>query len=451
MNEIQVIIKKLRDFQSVFAELKNWKVVSFTGLFNKGKTFILSKLVGKSEECQEMGFDQITHGLCIKIDRNNQILYIDSEGFERAIQKKQIESDVNILESDFELRLRAIKEKIYQEFLLEKAQTILIVLSQTTYSDQKLIARIIKGRNFKNKKVLIIHNLYNLTSTIDIEKKIKELAEIFNFKKGKNTYIHDCLKNLPNNLKLGDVNLEYFEEDYKFKNGKVLTIQHIILAKENTKAGEYFNFSSIRHIKNILTNHMIPQQFNIEKECLDFVNGQLPHYYRVEGNSSVKIEFDVLKEKSLNKESEYLVQYTSTKPKINSGLIPNRIIMNFMGEMESFKTSIPNIKFESLPDIEQQKNDNGYYKEKIIVELTLNADHYDIPKLEEKENIYINQNDNGELELFFYVRKKKYEPEFYNNEPWFIVDDKTSSGPIKLNKVIKKARKTIKSSLLLMK
>ena len=96
-----------------------WKRVAFTGLFNKGKTFVLSKLFGKIEIGNEMGFDQITPGLCIKVDKKNKILYIDSEGIERALLKKYFKDNYNILESDFELRLRAIKEKIYQHFLLE--------------------------------------------------------------------------------------------------------------------------------------------------------------------------------------------------------------------------------------------------------------------------------------------------------------------------------------------
>ena len=390
-------------------ENNSWKVVAFTGLFNNGKSFILSKLVGGNEVNKETGFDQITQGLCIKIDRENKILYIDSEGFERAIQKKAILEAKNIFDSDFELRLRAIKEKIYQEFLLDKANLILIVVTQTTYSDQKLIARIINGRNFANKKVIIIHNLYNLSNTVDISKKKEELAKYFNFKEVTKTYTPDLLKNIPNNFLPPDennVNYEYFQEDYLLENGKNLTII-MKFAKDDTIAGDYYNFSSILYLRTFILNSLKAKKVNIAEEFLDFVNSQLVNFYQMKEKASsnnipLSLEFIDSEELKKFQDLDYSVRVASTKPKITYNIIPNRIVMNFMGEVESMKNYIPNIKIEQLSDLDQQKNEEGKaLKEKIIVELPLSATNYDLPKSDDDENILISQNENGDIELYF--------------------------------------------------
>ena len=79
-----------------------------TGNYNTGKSFWTSKFL---EKPIEDGHAQITAGICCSYDKVNKIIYIDSEGFERAICKKSI-NKISKDKRDFLLRERCIKETI---------------------------------------------------------------------------------------------------------------------------------------------------------------------------------------------------------------------------------------------------------------------------------------------------------------------------------------------------
>jgi hypothetical protein len=421
LKEITIFSKVLQAFQEYLKE-KNLKIVAFTGLFNKGKTFLLSQLCGK--EClNEIGFGKKTQGLCLKFDKG--VLYIDSEGFERAILKESLnEKEKNILESDFDLRLKTIKEKIYQQFLIENSQILIIVLSQVTYSDQKLLEKIVKTCNDKEKKVIIIHNFLDISDNATMEKKIEELKEIFNFNEGIQKYNREAQGDESN-----FTNQQFFQEDFMFDKNHKISIQHLIFAKDTSPAGHYYNRSAIKHLRTLIYDLTIPKIFSVEESFLNFAKETLREHYRTTDNNSIQVsDFG-----NFSSENGFFIKKASTIQGCN--IVPNKFIINFMGELESFNKWIPNIEIKTT----QEDKDKTIYNDKIIMHLPADENNYEV-EICNKHHIGVRKNENLDIEFYFSIMKKKYEPKEIPDQKYFLIDDKTSMGSINIKTVVKKAK-----------
>ena len=141
---------------------------------------------------------------------------------------------------------------------------------------------------------------------------------------------------------------------------------------------------------------------------------------------------------AMDNEGDYKVRYASTKPKIEGLIIPNNIVVNFMGEIESTNKCIPEIRNKTLPP---DTKDPTIQIEEIIVDLPLSRDNYEFNLLAEDNCIYLKQNQTDHnVEFFFSAKKNKYEINEKYKHNSTIIDDKTTSGPIKLKKIVKNGR-----------
>ena len=423
LEEIKIIIKIHEKLEELFRKSKDWKVVSFTGLYNKGKTFILSSLFADPKEMKpDQGFDQITKGLCIKADYDNKILYIDSEGFERAVTKALYSSNANSINNDFELRLRAIREKIYQQFILEYLNVIIIVLSQLTHSDQKLMERIKNWPKIEKKQVMLIHNFHNLASVADVQEKIKKLSNIFNFDEEQ---IPDFLLE-DKKLNIEKINREYFIEKFVLNQNKTLLIQHLIFAKEGTGAGNFYNKSSIEFLKNVIHTEK-DQKIKIIDKFIYFANDIIKQHFKNSNNESIIINPEQTKK---GQKDEFCIKVASTKPEISppNFISVNRIVMTFLGEIESLDNCKPHFEL----DIPKKDDDDGkFFHGKIKMQFPFNKNFYELVNQGEKNDSLMKQNsETNDIEFYFCLTKKKYgvKKEDLKADELEIFLDKTTSG-----------------------
>ena len=237
--------------------------IGVLGNGNRGKSFILSKL---TKFKVPSGFSIKTEGISLKYPDMKKkgggaIVIIDTPGLETPLLEsfdckldslsnldaKETNTKINDLAKD-----RAILEVFILKYVLEYSDIIIAVVGQLTYSEQQLLLRM-KRENTK-KKIFIVHNLLNL------ETKQQVTDYIDNVLKKSHTFQIDELSMayLDENKKVDDtvLNQTYYHEQYTDNNDnnkKLYTIEHLIMAKEGTEAGNYYNQSTINFLSTNTT------------------------------------------------------------------------------------------------------------------------------------------------------------------------------------------------------
>ena len=230
--------------------------IGVVGNGNRGKSFILSKLTNFKVPS---GFSIKTEGISLKYpdmktkDGKGMVI-IDSAGFETPLLEsfdckldslsnldaKEAKSKINDLVKD-----RAILEFFILKYVLEYSDIIIAVVGQLTYSEQQLLLRI--KREYTQKKIFIVHNLLNF------ETKQQVTDYIDNVLKKSLTFQIDerSMTDYDENIKVDStvLNQTYYHEQYADNdNKKCYTIEHLIMAKEGTEAGNYYNQSAINFL-----------------------------------------------------------------------------------------------------------------------------------------------------------------------------------------------------------
>lgn len=299
-------------------------VYSIIGNKNRGKSFILSKIANKN---LPNGFSVTTKGLSLAFPKyDSGIALLDSVGFESPLiesdgdeyklvteDKKETDNiynklanikndlknlrgktDINtIMVKESELfkernllrgKIKDIDDQIYnltnerkitdyflQRFIIENANIILLVVGKLSIDDQfflnKLTKLIKENRKQFLQKIIVVHNLMTM-------KKIETVKE----------YIENTLKrSLTFNLQpRNDLKLEgerakspynklcYYEIDKNSENENSKDniederdIIHVIMAQDNSEAGEYYNESAIDYIRKTGNNNLNAKEFDI--------------------------------------------------------------------------------------------------------------------------------------------------------------------------------------------
>lgn len=135
-------------------------------------------------------------------------------------------------------RDRSHTELLIQKYIIQNSNILLIIVSNLTYSDQKLINRL--KLNAKDKKLFIIHNLKDFTEIRQVKEYIKNnLFQWLNI-------IEIIMPSETND----DLNNIFYQE---LKDSK--DISHFIYAREGSEAGSYYNISTEKFLLKTIRTH----------------------------------------------------------------------------------------------------------------------------------------------------------------------------------------------------
>ena len=282
-------------------------MVGFIGPENIGKTFVLNKLCGFD---LPSGTNIHTKGLSVKYSNNNYVICLDSAGMQTPVyyyKPKQMER-FNINKEDLkkneEMKLemlndRTITDIFIQDFILEVSEVLIIVVGQLCQNDQKMIERIANKYQYK-KRIIIIHNFYNLSMKKDIEKKIeKDIILAFDTTE---RFIPDS------NVK------EYIEKNI---DKKKQNISHLILAQENSEAGKIYNEKTISYLQDMIDTLNDKREFRLIDELNYYIKENYRKYFQFKKipKEIVCLEYDKAKEILKIKSDE---NYEISNPIFNS-------------------------------------------------------------------------------------------------------------------------------------
>ena len=254
-------------------------IVSVIGNANKGKSFILAKL---SDINLPSGFEIQTKGLSVKYPtiENKNIILLDTAGFQTPL----VENDVYILSEDKDTlqeekylnevtelsRDKQMTECLLQKFVLTQANILICVVGELTYSEQKFLNKIKK--DIQDKRLFVVHNLQNFTKKEQVVNYIKDILMIsltFKLKE----YVMINFENQNENEKKNNLYyLEQFEEDKEDENTQIEhDIVHLIMANDKSEAGDYYNESTIKYLKNQISTFVGIKKFPIEEKLKKFL------------------------------------------------------------------------------------------------------------------------------------------------------------------------------------
>ena len=233
--------------------------VGILGNGNVGKSFLLSRIFN---EKIPSGYSVITEGLSIKINQNKFYALFDSAGLQTPLLKneKNYEQNKNN-EEEFKQYENLYKDKtqtenFIQNLILYLTDMLLIVVGKITFNEQRLINKIknellnfnnnLNNQNPRQKKqkIFIIHNLINFQKKSQVKDHIENTllkSASFNLKE-----VFDILKN--NNENINVQNNEK-ERIYYIENYNDITIYHLIMARESTEAGDFYNNYTYEFLK----------------------------------------------------------------------------------------------------------------------------------------------------------------------------------------------------------
>ena len=214
--------------------------VGVLGNGNVGKSFLLSRLFGVEIPS---GFSVTTEGLSLKYNIEDRYIILDSAGLQTPLL-----TDENLFDDKDEENKKKKYESLYkdktqtenfiQNLIIDISDMILIVVGKLTFNEQRLINKIkkvLESSNQKNKIIYVIHNLINFQTKEQVEEHIKInllKSASFNLK-----YIPNIITST-NNSQKSYKGREILVEEEKISNIKSF---HLIMARENTEAGDYYN------------------------------------------------------------------------------------------------------------------------------------------------------------------------------------------------------------------
>lgn len=280
-------------------------IITAIGNSNKGKSYILSKIssinIPDGHSVKTLGLSIVFPEKLQDNDSPQKFVILDTEGSQNAItigekKRKEIEDEndtYNRLKIINDIvRDKQITENFLQNCVLKVAHIVIAVVGQITFQDQKFLNK--TKNDCKGKNLFIIHNLMFLETKEEVKKHIETNIEksVF-FKIRKQNYIF--FKDLNESE-----NDTYYVENYDDPKESKFNIVHLIMAKEDSEAGKFYNHSSIEFLKSQI------QAINRQKKY-DIINN-LKNFFMAYGENY----FD---HDSINSEPEDL--FTKENLKVN--------------------------------------------------------------------------------------------------------------------------------------
>ena len=268
------------DGKKVYEEKKDKPSVVVSVVRNQklGKSFVLGKISGQPIP---KGYKCITKGLSIKyptIEKQNIILLdtacfdsplVENEDYQLTKDKNELTEKEYITEVTDFAKDRQMTEYFLQKFVLTQANILLVIVGQLTYPDQVFLNRIKKECG--DKRIFIIHNLKNLEEREHVENYITDDLKLsLTFELKENNMI--IFEDISEKEKEKSNHIYYTEESDDDDDDQMQQdIVHLIMAKDKTEAGDYYNESTINYIKNQIVTFVGIKKFPIEEKVKEFL------------------------------------------------------------------------------------------------------------------------------------------------------------------------------------
>ena len=401
-------IKYGKNDKTKYISMKNKQLllIGLLGFKNSGKSFFISKLLDENTyEKEEKDY------LYIKYiqQKNVEFTIIDTPGLGRSLKNNE-GFDYSNEDQIKELEKYNIQtDNFLINFILKKCNFIICVVGFLNYNEQKLLKKLkMKDEEYKKeynkiKKIFIIHNLKELSTINEVSQYMDNiLLKSITFK-----LVEKESKLRQRNLNSNNNNNKYYIEN---NIDQEMEIYHLIIAKENSEAGNYYNefaynmivggFNSFHFYNNCdIINEIKEEIKTISKNIFVKPIISLNDFENSENKIKLKNNFEFLKNSEENNDFSYL----SLKPKYSYYKINNNSQLLVIIEMPG---EIINQKFIC------SKPKDGYYLMKFSGEKK--TDLPDNLEEQKKAGLFYSNIDDGKFEEIIRISVSNFQLKSYN-------------------------------------
>lgn len=418
-------IKYGPDYEIKYSKLKNEKllVIGLLGMKNTGKSFIVSKILNENLY-DKKETDYLYLRYMIKNKTDIKIAILDTPGIGRIIKRE--DSSHNIIETKENQSFEEIeKDRILTDnflinFILKKSDFLIVAVDGLNIYEQKLLQTLkMKNKEHKEafkevKTIFIIHNLKYLSKKEEVENHINNvILNSMSFKLDeKELQANQIIKDNTKNKKF------FIEKN----DDKLLKIYHLILAKDKSEAGKYYNEATFSIITQQFNNNPI-NTFDLIKELKEeiikvseqiFVEPlkSLNDFEDNQNKIKVKSEFEYISNSKENQDFSLL----NLKPKYSYYRVDNNTKLLIIIEMPG---KIINKKLVcSAPK-------NGYYSIKFSGKKVL--EYPENIQKEKKDGYYFNNREEGDFKEVFKIKQEDFALSNYS----YIKEENENNGVYK--------------------
>ena len=399
--------------QSKYNQCKENKnvVVGILGNKNRGKSFLLGRIIGKDNFINKSGFLITTQGISANfplLDDNTNIITLDTAGKDNPLLDssnfiKMSDSNSNIKDKSKTERIKNIardqrvSEIVLSDFIIKESDVLITVLEQLSFAEQDMLKNLInqlkskktEANSIKEKKLLVIHNLMNFTNIETINNFIENTllkSLTFDLRKGKQSMTNFKEHNIDDREKYVYVQ--------KTENIDKLKIFHIIVGNDFVpEVKKKYNEPAIRFIRKAIKIGSARKTDLIE----DFKNFIIQNSQKYLSGSGFQNESLEIKKKGnipeaiiLNKKYENAINlksfFTDSKginnflstiePKYSTKIYKEKngekyfikVIFEIYGkiEKEAINSTISVVSNQHVITIEGKINDNKNIKKEIV-------------------------------------------------------------------------------------
>jgi len=253
-------------------------IIGVVGNKNRGKSFLLGRIMKMKEYQNPNGYLVTTKGIsCIfpVLDTTNKtFITLDTAGKDNPLLRNAFFEE---MDKNDKIRNVARDQKVTEialnDFIIEESDVLIAVLEQLSFNEQEMLKNLInqiknyginasKDEISDTKRLIVIHNLMNISSVEGIEK-----------------FIHDVLlKSLTFNLKMqiikkNGINIysQIINQDKDSNKRPNLDIVHVIVGDDkNEEIRQKYNEPAFDFIRrNIKTQ--VGRKFNVLERFKDFI------------------------------------------------------------------------------------------------------------------------------------------------------------------------------------
>ena len=243
--------KRKNEIKRVIQKSKR-NIVSVLGNSNRGKTYILQRISGIK---LRSGYQNQTKGLSIKIPDNSLTILVDTAGTNAPLLLDENDTKPKSQkEIDYINLCQILTNYIIQTFVINQADTLICVINQLTASEQQFLNKIKMHCKKQNKRLIVIHNLIDLSNREEIEEYINNtfLKDMLN--KYTSKYIPEPGKKVTNNFHKFFIENE--EESKEVEES--FDVRHFIFGNdEKNERIKYYNDSTLDYIKQYISTQSI--------------------------------------------------------------------------------------------------------------------------------------------------------------------------------------------------
>lgn len=269
---------------------QNINVIGVVGNKNRGKSFLLGRIIEEESYVPPSGFLVTTYGISCnfpkiveeneendnkrlkKIKGNLPIITLDTAGKDNPLLQNAFNKDSYNIETI--TKDQKVSEIVLSDFIIQKANILIAVIEQLNFAEQEMLKTLIDRlkqkeiEDHEKRKLIVIHNLMNISSDKGIEEFKKNILE----------------KSLTFELKeqfMGDNDDEKYHDSDKIfyiqknidkdQKKEKLQIYHFIIGDDlNESIKRNYNDPAIRYIKDLITTE--PQKhFDILQQFTQFI------------------------------------------------------------------------------------------------------------------------------------------------------------------------------------